>query len=225
MEETLLAKNNNYNILIICVEGEECKTEDNFFNGIIDSSVRLIRVNNANKNTIQQRWEKYKYRFIDTLKELSSDDKKIKVYFIHDYDDPSAYESLHLTCNYFCNKLKETSFSEKLQIKEQAIYDNELSFDWFIATLFYPEKSLSCLSTKEKKHLAKEVVDKFNTKHDKYWSKIIKENGWEQTSSPANISYRNFLRNNFKEENKVQSHYWEIVESILEIIVDDITED
>ncbi len=178
-------------------------------------------MDSANKNTIADRWQKYKNRIIDVIKQLSWKDNKVKVFFMHDNDDDKANESLKLTCDYFQEQLTKTISNGNLEIVKEAIYDQGLSFDWFIATLFWPKESLECTTIQDKKKLAKKVVAEYQIKQEKYWSKIIKSNNWEELTTPSNISYRNFLRQKNWECHKMQSRYWEIVDAILKIVIDD----
>ncbi len=101
----------------------------------------------------------------------------------------------------------------------EQIYDDELSFDWFISTLFYQNDACKLSDEKDKKKLAKTVVKKFNIKSEKYWSKIIKENNYDKNNYPTQIAYRNFLRE-LKDKIGALSNYWILVNTILEIIDD-----
>ncbi len=211
---------NNYGILIICIEGKDCNTEKNFFASIVDANVRFVAMDSANKSTLESRWQKYKERIIDPINTLLDFNDTIYVFIIHDWDDPKSYESLELTSKMLFENLNNIANANNLQIHKTAIYDEGLSFDWFIATLFYPEDSLKCKSIDEKKRLAKKVVKEESIKEEKYWSKIVKKNNWELETKPSNISYRKFLRNTFTSVHKQISNYWKIIDLILNRIED-----
>lgn len=139
------SKIDNLFIVLICFEGREAKTEENFFKFISnlikgETNVDIFRYffnhskNEQNINDIINCLQTIRRRLVST----SSSKKDIIFYIYHDWDDKKQHDILNSMFEFANQQIQKYFFDiPKINNKIFRIYDEDKSFDYFLYRLLH----------------------------------------------------------------------------------------